>query len=130
MPHADTPSELQVTLSLAERCLTAVSQALLHGQPDLLEAASRDLHQAAHQLSGVLRGRSGQTALDQSFKSRLGAVARGMAMQREACVRRLAVVERSLHSVIPSTRPATYAAAVGSYAPGGKQSGGFKLYSA
>ena len=124
-----SPSELQTALSVAERCITAVSQALLCAQPDLLEAAARELQQAARGLSGAVQCLQGKTALDQLLKQRLSALARGMAMQREACVRRLAVVERSLYSVIPSTRPSTYAGAVRPYARGGKQVGAFRAFS-
>ena len=128
MPQPDAPSPLHLTLERAEVCVAAVSHALLQGQPEALEAAAGDLHHSAHRLSLVLQGRqpgAGEAGLGQ----RLRAVAQALAMQREACVRRLAVVERSLYSVIPSTRPATYAGAVGTYGRGGKQGGAFRTFS-
>lgn len=129
MQHPGTVFQLPASLSLAEHCVAVVSQALLQGQPDRLEVAARELQDAARQLSAVLQGEQGKAALDQACRHRLAALAHGMAMHREACVRRLAVVERSLHSVIPSTRPSTYAGAVGAYGRGGSWSGAFRAFS-
>ena len=128
---AKAPSELHLTLEWAEVCLAAVSHALVQGQPDLLRAAVGDLHASAHKLSLVLQGGQGATAFARGvgLGTRLRAVAQALAMQREACVRRLAVVERSLHAVIPSTRPSTYGGAVGAYGRGGKQGGAFRTFS-
>ena len=107
--------------------MLAVSHALVQGQPDLLEAASRALHQSAQTLSDACL--AAPDIADKGLKQRLAAVAQGMALQREACVRRLAVVERALHSVIPATRPATYGIAVRPYTRDGRQSGMLRGYS-
>ena len=122
MPQQPDPSrEIGTCLARAEDSMLAVSHALVQGEPDLLEAASRELHQSAQSLSDVCLAAPGMP--DKGLKQRLLAVAQGMALQREACVRRLAVVERALHGVIPATRPSTYGTATGPYTRDGQQSG-------
>lgn len=128
MPQTD----LSAQLARAERSVDEVSQALANGQPELVASATRELHQCAVALSGVLqRLNRDRPALDQQFRRRLGKVAQAIAMQREACARHAAAVERSLHSIVPATRASTYAGASGAaYARNVKQSGVFKLLAA
>ncbi len=116
----------QVSLTLAEESLDALSQALLAGQPQGVESAARELQQAASALSGVLQNLRGKTTVDQRVRQRLGNLVQGIAMHREACARRAAVVERSLHSIIPATRSSTYTNTLGPYARNGRQSGVFR----
>ena len=129
MPQPDAATDILATLVMTERCADALSQALLSGEPDAIESATRDLHQASLVLSGVLQGRQGKAAQHPDFKKRLGKVMQGMAMQREALLRRSAVVERSLHSIVPATRASTYGG-VAPYGHNARQSGAFKLLSA
>lgn len=68
-------------------------------------------------------------AQDRNFQQRLGKVAQGMAMQREALLRRTAVVERSLHSIVPASRSNTYGGAA-PYGHSVRQTGAFKLLAA
>ena len=127
MPTADAATQhLEDSLCAAERCQAAVSHALLQGEPDLLQAAATEMQRAAQQVSALLQRAHG-AATEPALRLRLHAVAQAMAMQREACVRRLAVVQRSLHSIIPSTRPSTYGGVVGAYARG-SQGGAFKPF--
>ena len=122
MPQQPDPSrEIGTCLARAEDSMLAVSHALVQGEPDLLEAASRALHQSAQSLSDACLAAPGMA--DKGLKQRLLAVAQRMAMQREACVRRLAVVERALHGVIPATRRSTYGTATRPYTRDGQQSG-------
>ncbi len=128
MPQQPDPSPAVLAcLSRAEGCMLAVSHALVQGEPDLLEAASRALQQSAQTLSDACLAAPG--IVDKGLKQRLGAVAQGMALQREACIRRLAVVERALHGVIPATRPSTYGTATRPYTRDGQQSGMLRGYS-
>ena len=129
MPQPDSANEILATLALTERCADAVSQALLRAEPDAIEAAARDLQQASRRLSGVLQGRFGKAAQSPGFTQRLGKLVQGMAMQREALLRRSAVVERALHSIVPATRAPTYGGAA-PYGYNARQSGAFKLLSA
>ena len=138
LPPTAAPTPTSAALLEAENCASAVSQALLAGDPDGLEAASRGLHQAALALSAMLQSQRGKPPADSDFKKRLGQVLLNLGMQREALLRRSAMVERSLNSIIPATRASTYgstyagttAGSARSYGHNAKQSGAFKLFSA
>jgi len=117
MPFIAVNPEVQSALEQAERSVAATGQALVLGEPDGVHAATRDLHDSAHALDLVLRGVDGSAALAASLRERLVRVAQGIAMQREALLRRSAVVERSLKSLMPQqTQSTTYAGALGRYA--------------
>jgi len=138
LPPATALSPTSSALLEAENCASAVSEALLAGDADGLEAASRSLHQAALALSAMLQGQRGRPPADSAFKQRLGQVLATLGMQREALLRRSAMVERSLNSIVPATRASTYggaytgttAGSARSYGHNAKQSGAFKLFSA
>ncbi len=106
-----------------------MSRALLLGEPGAIESAARELQQASLSLSGLLQGRQAKAAQDRNFRQRLAKVAQGMAMQREALLRRSAVVERSLHSIVPASRSTTYGGAT-PYGHNARQTGAFKLLAA
>ena len=127
---AAASNDALASLVAAENCAGAVSKALLAGDPAGIEATSRDLQQAALALSGLLQGPRGKRTIDPAFRQRLGQVLASLGMQREALLRRSAVVERSLHSIVPATRSSTYAGSTRSYGHNAKQSGAFKLLSA
>ena len=138
LPPAVALSPTSAALLEAENCVSAVSQALLAGDPNSLEAASRGLHQAALALSAMLQSQRNKPPMDSAFKKRLGQVLVSLRMQREALLRRSAMVERSLNSIVPATRASTYggaytgtiAGSARSYGHNAKQSGAFKLFSA
>ena len=138
LPPAAALTPTSAALLEAENCVGAVSQALLTGDPDGLESASRSLHDAALALSAMLQGQRGRAPTDAAFKKRLGQVLLNLGMQREALLRRSAMVERSLNSIVPATRASTYggtyagatAGSARSYGHNAKQSGAFKLFSA
>jgi len=124
---------LHTSLELAEKSAGVLTHALLVGDPAQVEAATRELNQAALDLSERLRGLQqgmAPSAAGRVLQQRLAALAQHMAMQREACARRTAAVESALHAIVPAARPATYAVASGPYGRGMKQSGAFKLLSA
>ena len=127
MPQPDLSSDWRACLARAEEFMLEVSHALVQGEPGLLEAAARALHQSAQTLSDACLVAPG--IADKRLKQRLVAVVRGIALQREACVRRLAVVERALHGVIPATRPSTYGSATRPYTRDGQQSGMLRGFS-
>ena len=130
LPPAAASNDALASLVAAEHCAHAVSQALLAGDPAHIEASSRELQQAALALSDLLQGARGQRTHEPAFRQRLGGVLTSLGMQREALLRRSAVVERALHSIVPATRPSTYAGSARSYGHNAKQSGAFKLLSA
>ncbi len=109
-------SEIHQALAQAERSVAATGQALLQGLPEQVQVAARELHDSAHALALALRGVDGGAALAQAVRDRLVRVARDIAMQREALLRRSAVVERSLQSLVPQQGQAsTYTGALGRY---------------
>ncbi len=122
--------DVESALAWAESCAGGVSQALLAGEPTAISSASSDLHQAALALASALQGVQGRSARTPAFKLRLGKVVRDMAMQREALLRRSAVAELALHSIVPATRASTYGGGGRSYGHNARQSGAFKLLSA
>ena len=130
MPQPGIESPAETALSAAEHCAGVVSRALLQGEPAAIESATQELQQASLSLSYLLRTPGAALVLDRHFRQRLGKVVQNMAMQREALLRRTAVVERSLHSLVPATRAPTYAGGVAPYGHNARQSGAFKLLAA
>ncbi|MEO8858435.1 MAG: hypothetical protein ABI343_15745 [Burkholderiaceae bacterium] len=123
-------ADLHASLALAETCCTAVSKALLEGEPEAIEDAARDLQQASLALAGMLPSRHGHALPNGALKLRLSKVAQSLSLQREALLRRAAVVERALHSIVPATQASTYAGNATPYGRGARQTGAFKLLSA
>ena len=128
MNHTSARTDVPALLALAERSATTVAQALLSGLPDQVETATRELQSAATDLSVALRGLVvGKTAHGRALQQRVRAVGQNIAIQREACLRRCAAVERSLNSIVPATRPATYAGAISPYGRSGPTVGAFRV---
>lgn len=119
MPLFAAYPEIQEALAQAERSVAATGQALIEGVPEKVHAATRDLHDSAHALALVLRGVDGFSDMAEALRDRLVRVARDIAMQREALLRRSAAVQQSLHSLVPQTRSDTYSGALSRYARGG-----------
>jgi hypothetical protein len=119
MAFTPAQSEILDALGQAERCVAATGQALLQDDPERVHAATRDLHDSAHALALALRSvNSGATLLLASLRDRLVNVARDIGAQREALLRRSAMVERSLQALVPpsATQSSTYSGALGRYA--------------
>lgn len=128
MEQNSARTDVPALLLLAERSAAAVAQALLSGSPDQVETATRELQSTATDLSVALRGLVvGRTAHGRALQMRVRAVAQNIAIQREACLRRCAAVERSLNSIVPATRAATYAGAVSPYGRSGTSAGAFRV---
>ena len=123
MPLITLHPDIEEALGQAERSVTATGQALVQGFPERLHAATRDLHDNAHALALALRGVDGLSTMANPVRDRLVNVARDIAMQREALLRRSAAVEQSLHSLVPQTRADTYSSALSRYAGGGRTAG-------
>ncbi len=119
MPFITLHPDIQEALSQAEQSVAATGHALVQGIPQLLHAATRDLHDSAHALALVLRGVDGLSHMAEPLRERLIRVARDIAMQREALLRRSAAVEQSLQSLVPETRSNTYSGALSRYARAG-----------
>ncbi len=116
MAFIQAQSEVHHALDQAERSVAATSQALLEGNPEQVRAATCEMHDSAHALALMLRGVDNGAALRDAVRERLARVARDIAMQREALLRRSAAVDRSVQSLLPQSQPSTYGGALGRYA--------------
>lgn len=128
MPFITAQTEVHFALDQAERSVAATGQALVQGLPDKVQTATHELHDSAHALALVLRGVDGGAALTGALRSRLVRVAQDIAMQREALLRRSAMVELSLQSLMPQTQSSTYAGALGRYAGRAASTAGFRTF--
>lgn len=129
MPFAAAQAEVHDALDWAERSVAATGQALVHGIAEQVHAAARELHDSAQALALVLRGADGGAALGEAARQRLVRVAREIARQREALLRRSAVVERSLQTLVPQrSQSSTYATALGRYAGRAAPRSGFRTF--
>ena len=118
MAFTPIQSEIRNAIDQAERCAAATGEALLLGDPESVHAATRELHDSAHALALALRGVGGGADLMTSLRDRLVIVARDIGVQREALLRRSAVVDRALQSLVPQSpiQTSTYSGALGRYA--------------
>ncbi len=129
MPLITLHPDIHQALGQAERSVAATGQALVQGIPEQVHAATRDLHDSAHALALVLRGVDGISTVAEPVRDRLVRVARDIAMQREALLRRSAAVEQSLQSLVPQSQAATYSGALSRYARAGAgKTGAFRSF--
>ncbi len=124
------PAHLEKALAEVEFHFNDVSAALVSGEPVALTVAGAALRQAAIEFSALLQRLSPADIKHQALKPRLIQISNGMALQRESLLRRTALVEMALHTVMPSAPKATYAQTSGPYASVGRQSGAFKYLAA
>ena len=130
MPAPAQTPRIQELLTLAEDRSRVLSAALLEGQADRVALASSDLQQVVEVLSGSLRQPAWRASLDGPAASRLRRLGQDLVQQREACLRRSALVDRALNSLLPSTRSTTYGGGTTPYGQQARRSGAFKLISA
>lgn len=128
MPFIQALADVHDALDQAERSVAATGAALLLGMPETVHAATRELHDSAHALALALRGVDSGASLREAAHERLVRVARDIAMQRQALLRRSAAVERSLQSLVPQAQPPTYAGALGRYAGRGMSTAAFRPF--
>lgn len=105
------PAELEKPLALMELQCQAVAAAVENGQPLELEAASQSLRDTAVAFSAFMENIGGAAQAGPQLRARLKKLATHLSIQREALLRRSAVIERGLHALVPSTQKATYAPA-------------------
>ncbi len=114
---------LETSLTQIELQCESVAAAVASGEPQALESASNALRQAAVDLSALVQRLGGPQQAGPELHTRLKKLAAQLNNQRENLLRRSAVVERSLHALVPATRKSTYAAPAG-------RAGGYKAFSA
>lgn len=121
---------IQDLLTLAEKRSKALSAALLAGEPDQVAVAASDVQQVAQVLSDQMQQAQQRASLDGNSALRLRRLGQDLVQQREACLRHSAVVDRSLSSLLPSSRTSTYGGGSTPYGQQARRSGAFKLISA
>lgn len=105
------PVEIEKSLALIELQCETLSAAVLSGEPQALEASSQQLRQTAVDFSDLMAQLDGAAQAGPQLRARLKNIAVQLGIQRENLLRRSAVVERSLHTLVPSTQKSTYAPA-------------------
>ncbi|NDP39587.1 MAG: hypothetical protein GZ093_12685 [Rhodoferax sp.] len=124
------PAHLEKALTDVELHVNEVSAALVSGEPLALTSASAALRQVAIDFSALLQRLTSFDIRHKDLKPRLTQISNGMLLQRESLLRRTALVEMALNTVMPTDPKATYAQTGGPYASVGRQTGAFKYLAA
>ena len=115
----------------AEAKQEAVGLALVAGQPGVLEVAAAELQAAIAALTQTVDAVKREGPLAPALRQRLVQMSQRIAQHREACLRRGAVVERALLSVMPAAPSGpVYATGSSPYSRTARQSGAFNVLSA
>lgn len=101
-------AEVNKALSLIESQCAALAAAVESGDAQALEALGTGLRQVAVDFSALMAHADNT---DPTLRARLRKLSAVLSNQRENLLRRSAVVERSLHTLLPSTQKNTYAPA-------------------
>ena len=131
MGRPELSARLHAQTLLAEAKQEAVGLALVAGQPGVLEAAAAEFQAAIAALTQTVEAVKPEGPLAPALRQRLVDMSQRLTLHREACLRRGAVVQRALLSVLP-TAPSgpVYAAGNSPYSRAARQSGAFKVLSA
>ncbi|WP_440108687.1 hypothetical protein [Acidovorax sp. BL-A-41-H1] len=109
---------LEESISAVEQLLDKVSAALLAADPQAVQVHSTALRDAAGALAQSVEQASGrgQPPLPLPLKNRIDAIARQLAVQREAIARLAVVTDRQVAGLVPQADPAstTYGNGLGS----------------
>jgi hypothetical protein len=124
------PAHIEASLTEIESHFEGLSQALVSGEPQALEAASTALRQTALDFSQLLQRLNSTELQNHALKLRLKALSDGLVSRRETLIRRTVLVERELNAIVPATRSTTYAKSTGPYGSPAKQTGSFNSFSA
>lgn len=121
---------MEQALAQAESHVRSVAAAIVSGEPQSLAIATTSLRLAALALAQTLQraGQAGQA--DPAVKRRVRRMARALAQQRESLLRRSALVDRSLHALVPATRDVGYAPVASTYGTAGRPTGSLRMLSA
>lgn len=131
MPLTELSARLDAQILAAQTKQEAVGLALVAGQPGVLEAAAAQLQAAVAALTQTVDAVKREGPLTPALRQSLMEMSQRVALHREACLRRGAVVERALLSVMPAAPSGpVYAAGNSPYSRAARQSGAFKVLSA
>ena len=123
-------AQLEAALQHIEKQFKDLSAALVGGEPVALESASAAMRQAGIDFSSLVQRLTPAERQDRQLTMRLKALADGLGERRASLLRRTALVERELNTILPATRGGTYGSAAGAYGSPAKSSGAFKRFSA
>ena len=121
--------QLEAALKRIEKQFQDLSVALVNGEPVALESASVAMRQASIDFSAFVQGLSRAERKDPQLAIRLKALADGLSVRREALIRRTALVDRELNTILPGPQEATYAKSGSGYGGTAQSLGRFKRFS-
>ena len=121
---------MEQTLADAELHVRNVAAAIVSGEPQALAIAATSLRLAALALAQALQRPAPAGQADPATKRRVRTMARTLAHQRESLIRRTALVDRSLHALVPASRGDNYAPGGSAYGTAGRPTGSFRMLSA
>lgn len=123
-------AHLEAALQHIEKQFKDLSAALVTGEPVALESASAAMRQAGIDMSALVQRLTPTERKNQELALRLKALAEGLGERRAILLRRGALIERELHTILPTTQGGTYAGATSAYGSPAKSVGAFKRFSA
>ena len=124
------PAPLEAALQHIEKQFKDLSVALVSGEPVALESASAAMRQAGIDLSGLIQKVTPAEKKNPQIMLRLKSLAVGLGERRASLLRRTALIERELNTILPVTQGGTYTNSVGVYGSSAKSSGALKRFSA
>ena len=124
------PASLEAALQHIEKQFKDLSAALVSGEPVALESASAAMRQAGIDLSSLIQRVAPAEQKDPQITLRLKSLAAGLGERRASLLRRTALIERELNTILPVTQGGTYTNSVGVYCSSAKSSGALKRFSA
>lgn len=131
MRVADPRAEVDQAIAHTRRCQKAVGKALLDQDPALLVLTAQDFQGAIAQLSERVQRLRQLGPLPDAVRDSLKEIGQAIGLHREACLRRSALVDQSVQSVLPGTGAApVYGDGNGPYGGRQRRSGAFKVLSA
>ena len=121
---------LEAALQHIEKQFKDLSAALVSGEPLALESASAAMRQAGIDFSALVQRLMPAERKNPQLTIRLKALADGLGERRASLLRRTALVERELNTILPATQVGTYTHSAGVYGSSAKSSGALKRFSA
>ena len=124
------PALLEAALQHIEKQLEGLSAALVSGEPVALESASAAMRQAGIDLSNLIQKVTPDERKNPQIAFRLKSFAESLGERRASLLRRSALVERKLNTILPATQGNTYANSSGVYGSAAKSPSAIKRFSA
>ena len=119
-------AQLESALQHIEQQFKDLSSALLSGEPVALESAGLAMRQAGMDMAALVQRLTPVERKDRQLAARLEVLAEGLAERRAGLLRRAALVERQLNTILPATQGSTYGSPAGAYGGSAKLPGAFK----